>query len=63
MLAESELHAISAEYPNVIQPSQRFNRRKPGIKHAIPTSGEIVKSRLRRTSTKTQNVSIKYVNG
>ena len=53
---KSEFHSILAKYPKILNPPHRFKRVKHGIEHSINTNGNIVKSKLRRTSPETQKV-------
>ena len=62
MPEQSEFHRIFAKYPNILKPLHRFKRKSHCIEHAIPTNEKIVKSKLRRTSPKTQKVIDEQIN-
>ena len=59
---QSEFHRIFAKYPDILKPLHTSKRKSHCIEHAIPTNGKIVKSKLRRTSLKTQKIIDEQIN-
>ena len=53
---KSEFHKILSKYPQILNPPHRQERKSHGIEHAIHTNGEIVHSKLRRTSPEVQKI-------
>ena len=45
-----------SEYPKILNPPHRYQRKAHGIEHAICTNGKIVRSKLRRTSPEIQKI-------
>ena len=56
---KSEFHRILSRYPKILNLPRRYQRKVQGIKHAVRTNGKIVRSKLKRTSSKIQKLLIR----
>ena len=62
MPKQSKFHDILSKYPTVVNPISRMMRQQVNVEHAIVTNGDIVKSKLRRTSPEMQKVIDDQIN-